>query len=65
MYIIYTLYIHMHVFRPSQDLSVWLVLTSREHTAHIYVYINFVCHVQMYRYVQIYDIYVYIINIYT
>ena len=23
MYKIYNIYIHMHVFRPSQDLSVW------------------------------------------
>ena len=26
----YIIYIHIHVFRPSQDSSVWLGLTSRE-----------------------------------
>ena len=30
IYIIYILYIHRHVFRRSQDSSVWLWLTSGE-----------------------------------
>ena len=31
------IYIHIHVFRPSQDSSVWLRLTSREQL-YIYIY---------------------------
>ena len=30
IYYIYYIYIHRHVFRPSQDSTVWLGLTSRE-----------------------------------
>ena len=30
---------HRHVFRPSQDSSVWLRLTSKEQYIYIYIYI--------------------------
>ena len=49
IYIYIYIYIHRHVFRPSQDSSVWLGLTSREQLMSpelIGYHVNWLLHIQ-------------------
>ena len=54
------MYIHIHVFRPSQDSSVWLGLTCREQVIALYILYNAItCYILLYiTYIYIY-IYIY------
>ena len=66
------IYIHRHVFRPSQDSSVWLGLTSREQLmspefskdqvlsfgAQLYIYIYIYIYINVYVHIYIYNIYI-------
>ena len=58
MYNIY-IYIYRHMFRPSQDSSMWLRLTSREQL-YIYLYAYIYTYVYIHIHIYIYNKYIYI-----